>query len=193
MTRDPITDEIPVVEPTAAEQLTSDTKRGAYIIGGVVVLTLILSVVLIVSALTRSDEAGPETSGDLTELQSNAERIEEADINLDDIVEDPDAGLLQSLIDTDFFSQSGFSDDVVDRLNQQAQDQLDELAEDIPDIDVDLPDIDLDLPDVNLEIPDVEVPDVNLEDLERQTQDLIDQADLETVDDVRDAIGSLLN
>ena len=44
-----------------------------------------------------------------------------------------------------------------------------------------------------MDLPDVEVPDVNLEDLEGQAQDLLDQADFETVDDVQDAIGSLLN
>ena len=114
MQNQPITDEIPAVVPTPAEKLTADTQRGVYIIGAIVVLTLLVSIALIWSALSAVSDSGPQTSGDLTEIQSNAERIAEADINLDDIVTEPTPGLLQTLIETDFFTESGFSDEVVD-------------------------------------------------------------------------------
>lgn len=188
---DPITDELPVVEQTPAEKLTSDTKRGAYIIGAIVVLALLVSVILVITALTGGGDSGPQTSGDLTEIQTNEERIAEADINLEDIVEDPSPDLLQSLLDTDFFAESGFSDQVVDRLNEQAQQQLDALGENVPDVNVDIP---TDLPDIELPDIDAEIDlgEADLGGLEAQTQELLDQADLETVDDVRGALESLL-
>ncbi len=94
-----------------------------------------IMVILAVAAVALVAEAFDSDKQVLTEsvdVTTNAERVEAADINLEDVVENPDAEQLELLIESDFFEENGFNKKNADRLNRQAEKKLKEISERIP-------------------------------------------------------------